>query len=67
VLFGKEDKQVGFSLKNGFRLLSAYLTVNGEKLRITTETDRSITTILFPRILKLSYNKRVKSSNSLVF
>ncbi len=46
---GKEDKQENeFSLKNGFRLLSAYRTAKGEKLWIITEADRSITTILLP-------------------
>ncbi len=48
-IIGKEDKQENeFSLKNGFRLLSAYRTANGEKLWIITEADRSITTILLP-------------------
>ncbi len=48
-IVGKEDKQENeFSLKNGFRLLSAYRTANGEKLWIITEADRSITTILLP-------------------
>ncbi len=48
-IVGKEDAQENeFSLKNGFRLLSAYRTANGEKLWIITEADRSITTILLP-------------------
>jgi hypothetical protein len=48
-IVGKEDKQENeFSLKNGFRLLSAYRTAKGEKLWIITEADRSITTILLP-------------------
>ena len=35
-----------FSLKKGFRLLSAY---NGNhKIWIITESDRSVTTVLFP-------------------
>lgn len=34
------------SLKEGFRLLSAYRTCRGEKLWIITEADRSATTIL---------------------
>jgi hypothetical protein len=34
------------SLKEGFRLLSAYHTCKGQKLWIITEADRSATTIL---------------------
>ena len=37
-----------FSLKNGFRLLSSYLTASGEKLWVITEEDRSLTTLLLP-------------------
>ena len=37
-----------FSLKEGFRLLSAYQTGKGQKLWIITEADRSATTILLP-------------------
>ena len=37
-----------FSLKEGFRLLSAYRTAKGQKLWIITEADRSATTILLP-------------------
>ena len=37
-----------FSVKNGFRILSAYKTTKGEKLWIITEADRSLTTILLP-------------------
>lgn len=36
------------SLKEGFRLLSAYQTAKGQKLWIITEADRSATTILLP-------------------
>jgi hypothetical protein len=36
------------SLKNGYRLLSAYRTKTGEKLWIITEHDRSATTLLLP-------------------
>ena len=36
------------SLKEGFRLLSAYRTDKGEKLWIITESDRSATTLLLP-------------------
>ena len=37
-----------FSLKEGFRLLSAYQTGKGQKLWIITEADRSATTLLLP-------------------
>jgi hypothetical protein len=37
-----------FSLKNGFRLLSSYLTATGQKLWVITEEDRSLTTLLLP-------------------
>jgi hypothetical protein len=44
----KEDKQENdFSVKNGFRILSAYNTRLG-KLWIITEADRSATTFLLP-------------------
>jgi hypothetical protein len=36
------------SLKEGFRILSYYQTVNGQQLLIITEADRSATTILLP-------------------
>ena len=35
------------SLKQGFRLLSAYIS-GEEKIWIITEADRSVTTVLFP-------------------
>ena len=37
-----------FSLRYGFRLLSAYHTNVGEKLWVITEADRSSTCILLP-------------------
>jgi len=37
-----------YSMANGFRLLSSYSTVTGEKLWIITEADRSATTLLLP-------------------
>ncbi len=38
-----------FSLKAGFRLLSAYMLPNtGEKIWVITEADRSVTTLLLP-------------------
>ena len=36
------------SLKEGFRLLSAYRHEDGTKIWIITEADRSVTTVLFP-------------------
>jgi len=36
------------SLREAFRLLSAYRTVKGQKIWIITEADRSATTILLP-------------------
>src|SRR6266404_7132105 len=45
----EEDTQENeLSLKEGFRLLSAYRTAKGQKLWIITEADRSSTTILLP-------------------
>ena len=41
-------KENEFSLKEGFRLLSAYQTGKGQQLWIITEADRSATTILLP-------------------
>jgi len=44
-----EDKQENeFSVRNGFRILSAYSTSAGEKIWIITEADRSATTLLLP-------------------
>lgn len=36
------------SLREGFRLLSAYQTAGGRKFWIITEADRSVTTVLLP-------------------
>ena len=36
------------SLREGFRLLSAYRTVKGQKIWVITEADRSAATILLP-------------------
>ena len=45
----EEDVQENeLSLKEGFRLLSAYCTGKGQKLWIITEADRSATTVLLP-------------------
>ena len=44
-----EDKQENdLSVKEGFRILSSYLTAKGVKLYIITEADRSSTTLLLP-------------------
>ena len=44
-----EDKQENeLSLKEGYRLLSAYESESLPKIWIITEADRSATTILFP-------------------
>jgi hypothetical protein len=44
-----EDKTENeVSLKEGFRLLSAYSDRNGNKFWIITEADRSATTVLLP-------------------
>ena len=46
---GKEDhKQNDFSLREGYRLLSAYTSTGGVKFWIITEADRSVTTVLLP-------------------
>jgi hypothetical protein len=45
----KEDKEANNqALKDGARLLSAYLSKDGIKFWIITEADRSVTTILLP-------------------
>lgn len=46
---GEEDIQENeLSIREGFRILSAYKLANGEKVWIITEADRSATTILRP-------------------
>lgn len=48
-IIGKEDsKENDLSVKEGFRILSAYKTKNEVKIWIITEADRSSTTILLP-------------------
>ena len=43
-----EDKaETDYSVKNGFRILSAYNTLSG-RLWVITEADRSVTTFLLP-------------------
>lgn len=45
----ESDKQENdFSVKEGFRIISAYETAKGEKIWIITEADRSSSTILLP-------------------
>ena len=45
----QEDKNENdLSLKEGFRLLSAYERTGLPKIWIITEADRSVTTVLFP-------------------
>jgi hypothetical protein len=43
----EDSKANDFAAKNDERILSAY-TVDGKKLWIITECDRSVTTVLFP-------------------
>lgn len=43
-----DRKENDFSLKNGYRLLSAYKTSKGQRLWIITEHDRSYTTVMLP-------------------
>ena len=44
-----DDRQENeLSLKEGFRILSAYCTNKGQRIWIITEADRSATTILLP-------------------
>jgi hypothetical protein len=45
----EEDRQENeLSLRDGFRILSVYYSVAGEKFWIITEADRSVTTVLMP-------------------
>ena len=48
-LSGEDVRENDLSLKEGFLLLSAFRTAQGQKLWIITEADRSATTILLPR------------------
>lgn len=48
-IIGKEDWQENnLSVKEGFRILSAYKTANDVKIWVITEADRSSTTLLLP-------------------
>lgn len=45
----EEDKKENeFSVKNGFRILSAYILPTQVKVWVITEWDRSVTTLLLP-------------------
>lgn len=44
----EDQKENELSLKNGFRLLSAYRTAHGKKIWIITEANRASTTVLLP-------------------
>jgi hypothetical protein len=44
----EDIKENGFSLRHGFRILSAYRTSAGEKVWVITEADRSSTCVLLP-------------------
>lgn len=45
----EEDKQENdFSVKEGFRILSAYKTNSGERIYVITEADRSSSCLLLP-------------------
>lgn len=43
-----DKRENNFSVKKGFRILSAYILSTGVKVWIITEKDRSATTILCP-------------------
>lgn len=46
---GEEDKQENqLSVKEGFRILSAYTLESGDRIWIITEADRSVSTFLLP-------------------
>lgn len=46
---GDADREENeLSLREGFRLLSAYRAANGTKFWVITEADRSLTTVLLP-------------------
>ena len=44
----EDQRENELSLKEGFRLLSAYQASNGTKFWVITEADRSATTVLLP-------------------
>jgi hypothetical protein len=44
----EDSAETRLSLQQGFRLLSCYRTLAGDKLWVITEADRSATTLLLP-------------------
>ena len=44
----EDVKENEFSVKHGYRILSAYTLKTGVKIWIITEADRSVTTFLLP-------------------
>ncbi len=44
----QDKRENDFSLKNGYRLLSAYTTKRGRKIWLITESDRSATSLILP-------------------
>ena len=48
-LVSEEDREENeLSLREGFRLLSAYVSSGGVRVWVITEADRSVTTVLLP-------------------
>jgi hypothetical protein len=47
-LCAEDIRENEFSVRNGFRILSAYRTLHDVKVWIITEADRSVTTLLLP-------------------
>ena len=45
----EDQKENEFSIRNDFRILSAYRTRKNVKLRVITEADRSSTCLLLPQ------------------
>jgi hypothetical protein len=44
----EDKKENNFAVTHGFRILSSYHLVDGRKIWIITESDRSVTTVLLP-------------------
>jgi hypothetical protein len=47
-LCAEDKKENELSLKNGYRLLSSYMSPGDVKVWVITDADRSVTTALFP-------------------
>src|SRR5713101_6306631 len=61
----EEDRQENArSLEHGFRLLSTYKTVAGEKLWVITEADRSVTLCFSRASTKNLFEKKEKVMNT---